>query len=1460
MKSFLLGLSLLCSIAIGLSLSPAIKAQETRIKLLYLGDNGHHKPMDRFRQILPVLAARGIDLVYTDKVESLTPKILNSYQGLVIFANLTKLSPEQEKAMLDYVEAGNALIPLHCASYCFLNSQKYIDLVGAQFSKHGTGTFRVENILPTHTIMKGYKSFESWDETYVHTKHNPKDRIVLEERKDASGSEPWTWVRTQGKGKIFYTAWGHDARTWSNPGFHNLLERGIRWAIGDNPTKAGTFADQPEMTSIPKNLKPFDYVEADVPFYPADKQWGKMGKNIKQMQKPLEPKESQKHFSIPEGFELQLFASDPDLQGKPIAMNWDERGRLWVALTIDYPNELQPPGQGRDKIVICEDTNGDNIADKFTIFADKLSIPTSLIFANGGVIVHQAPDTLFLKDTNGDDKADEKRVLFTGWSTGDTHAGPSNLNYGLDNWIYGMVGYAGFAGEVGGEKQSFRTGFYRMKPDGSKIDFLRNTNNNSWGVGLSEEGFLFGSTANGNPSVFLPIPNRYYEKVRGWSSSVLEGIAGNVAMYPITKQVRQVDYHDHFTAAAGHALYTARNYPSTYWNKTAFVTEPTGHLIATFPITPEGASFRTRNAFNLVASDDEWSAPIVAEVGPDGNVWIIDWYNYIVQHNPTPSGFKTGKGNAYETSLRDKKHGRIYRLVHKEGKKSPSISLAGADTAKLVDTLRNDNFFWRKQAQRILVEKQSKDAIPALIELVKETKLDGTDLTPCAIHALWTLKGLGALDNETSDATKVAMNALNHPSAGVRLNAIKVLPLKESSLEAILKANLLDDAQAQVRLSALLAISELPTSDKAAKAIAQTLNAPKHPMDKWLIDGATAAAANNAAAFLMTVSQKSDPDTKALPSNEVLAVIEKIAEHFARGIPKEGNAELLEKLMQADAATQTATLKGLAKGWPANQPPELNARLEKALADLFAKAPVAARGQLAQLGKKWGSKSLASQSREIVQTYLKTAADSKQSDEDRIAAAKQACEFGSSDPAVAKAVLEIITAQLSPQASQGLLEAVSLSDQTETGKEIIDRLPEWTPTLRQSAIRILLSRSNWIESLLTALDNNKFRISELSLDQKQALLQNSDKKIVNKAKTILARGGGLPNADRQKVVEEYMFATTQTGDAAAGKIVYKNQCSKCHQHQGEGTKIGPDMTGVAAHPKKEILINIMDPNRDVEGNFRQYVVSTKGGKILTGMLASETKSSIELIDTEAKKQTVLREDIDEIKASDRSLMPEGFEKQLSKPDLVNLLEFLTQRGKFLPLPLDKVATIVSTKGMFNSEDASVERLIFPDWKPKVFQGIPFHLVDPQGEKYPNVIMLQGANGTIPPKMPKQVKLPCNGPATAIHLLSGISGWGYPASNKGSVSMIVRLHYADGKTEDHPLKNGEAFSDYIRRIDVPESTFAFSLRGQQIRYLAVRPKRPTESITEIEFVKGADSTSPIVMAVTVEGAESKEKPQ
>ena len=389
---------------------------------------------------------------------------------------------------------------------------------------------------------------------------------------------------------------------------------------------------------------------------------------------------------------------------------------------------------------------------------------------------------------------------------------------------------------------------------------------------------------------------------------------------------------------------------------------------------------------------------------------------------------------------------------------------------------------------------------------------------------------------------------------------------------------------------------------------------------------------------------------------------------------------------------------------------------------------------------------------------------------------------------------------------------------------------------------------------MNGVDEGSIRLADLSLDQKQALAAHPDAAIATRAKALLAKGGGLPDADRQKVIDALASKVLARGDASKGKVVFKEQCAKCHSHSGEGGKVGPDLTGMAAHPREELIVHILDPSRSVEGNFVQYSLATSDGRVLNGVLASESKSAVELIDAEGKSHRVLRDEIDELKASKKSLMPEGFEKQVSAESIGDVLAFLTRRGKYLPLDLRKAATIVSTRGMFYDEDSDAERLVFPDWSPKTFAGVPFLLVDPQGDRRPNVILLNGPQGTLPPKMPKSVKLPCNAPAKAIHLLGGVGGWGSTGDKTGTVSMIVRLHYADGKAEDHPLKNGVHFADYIRRVDVSGSKFAFGLRGQQLRYLTVVPKRPSETIERVELVKGRDATAPIVMAVTVEVRE------
>jgi putative heme-binding domain-containing protein len=289
---------------------------------------------------------------------------------------------------------------------------------------------------------------------------------------------------------------------------------------------------------------------------------------------------------------------------------------------------------------------------------------------------------------------------------------------------------------------------------------------------------------------------------------------------------------------------------------------------------------------------------------------------------------------------------------------------------------------------------------------------------------------------------------------------------------------------------------------------------------------------------------------------------------------------------------------------------------------------------------------------------------------------------------------------------------------------------------------------------------------------------------------------------------------------------------------------------MAVHPAHELVIHILDPNRSVEGNYRAYTVTTAEGRVVTGLLAAESRTAVEIVDAEGKRHAIQRDEIDELVPSPNSLMPVGFEKQIKPAGFADLLAFLTARGRFVPLALEKVATAVSTRGMFYDQHAAVERLVFADWGPKTFHGVPFQLVDPQGDSVPNVVMLHGPNGYLAPRMPKSVSLPIASPVRAIHLLGGIAGWGFPATPTGSTSLIVRLIYADGQTEDHRLVNGEHVADYIRRVDVPESEWAFDLGGRQLRFVSVRPGRAAP-LSAVELVKGTDDTAPIVMAVTAE---------
>ncbi len=843
--------------------SPVRADEPERLHVLFLGSGGIHVPVQRLRDLAPPMLDRNISLYYTEDLNDLSDEVLRYYDAVFLYGNIDAFeSEEQAQALFDYVENGGGFVPIHSACGCFLGGDPelrdaYIRLVGAQFLSHGAGVMTTEVAEPDHEIMRGYEPFESWDETYIHQNHNEEGRTVLTHRRRSNGElEPWTWVREQGQGRVFYTAWGHDHRTWQHPGFHDLLERGIRWAAGQ------------DVQTVLENRtlhQPFETIGKDMTYPPPQRARDQGIEDWQEMQLPISPEDSMRRMVVPGGFRVELFAAEPDVYN-PMDMNWDERGRLWVIVTEDYPNDLMPEvGVGNDQIRILEDTTGDGRADKVTIFADGLNIPTSFVFANGGVIVHQAPQTLFLRDTTGDDQADEWTVLFDGWRQSDTHAGPNNLFYGFDNWIWGAQGYDGFRGEIGGEQFAFRQGAHRFNPDASRFEFLRSTNNNTWGLGFGEDGSTFISTANGNPTTFLPFANRYYELTSQLSPTNTERLIEDQRMIIVTDMFRQIDFIGGYTSAAGQELYTARTYPERYWNRIGFVSDPTGYAASQFIYEPDGTTYRTTNPNNLVASDDQWFAPVTTKVGPDGHVWVADWYNHVIAHNVVGAGVPSvphGPGNAYPSELRDVEHGRIYRIVWEEAEPYEPFTLHNAGPEKLVETLGHHNLRWRLHAQRLLVERGETDVLPALIERVQDRSVDEIGLNPGAVHALWTMHGLGLLeashhmhshghDNGSGEALAAVREALSHPCWAVRRNAIQVLPENSATRDLLLRAGVLNDDSFKVRKDALLALAVMPPADEIGRAVFVSLRDEESAaQDPWLRQAAVIAGSQHAAGFL----------------------------------------------------------------------------------------------------------------------------------------------------------------------------------------------------------------------------------------------------------------------------------------------------------------------------------------------------------------------------------------------------------------------------------------------------------------------------------------------------------------------------------------------------------------------------------------------------------------------------------
>ena len=756
------------------------------LNVLFLGGGGGgpetaHNGRINHHKLIPDFLRSGIEMTYSDNLNDLNPQTLANYEAVILYIGARNDKPERILALISFVENGGGLVALHHTCGAFEGDKRFVSLVGGEFASHGSGWFSAKHVKGQsgHPALGGVPEFEVWDETYVH-KSLSADRTDLQIRDENGRPEPWTWVRTQGKGRVFYTAHGHNGRAWEHPDFQRMIAAATIWAANRTPSKS---ADIPVFTYR-------DDANKDLPNH-------ENRRGIQRIQEQLSPEESARCMVLPKGFEAQLVVHEPDIVN-PIDIVWDDRGRLYVAETVDYPFIKE---EGSDRIILCEDTDSDGKADKFTVFAEGFSLLTGMCWVNGGIILAQAPDMYFLKDTNGDDKADAIKKINTGWGTGDTHGGPSNLKYGLDNKIYGCLGGGGYWGKRG----RFSAGIWRMEVDGSNFTPISNLGDNSWGLGMSEDFELFASSANRGPAKHIHAPYPYFEAI-GLKKVPARNIFDFHTFYPLTI-TRQGDHFGSYTAGSGFDIYTARSFPGKYWNRAAFIGGPTGKLLGQFFLHPDGeGSYNAQNGGSLMASFDEYTAPIRGKTGPDGHVYMLDWNNLIMLH-----------GGELHNPLRDKSHGRIYRIIHQEGEASPVLNLHNADTAELVAALHSDNMFWRVMAQQKIVQQKRMDAIPLLIDMAKDEDIDATGSNPPVIHALWTLHGLGQMDGKNASALAAAHAALRHPSAAVRKNALRVLPVSEQSTQLL--TDMLGEKDANTLRNVFLTLSTMPPSNSLGERL-----------------------------------------------------------------------------------------------------------------------------------------------------------------------------------------------------------------------------------------------------------------------------------------------------------------------------------------------------------------------------------------------------------------------------------------------------------------------------------------------------------------------------------------------------------------------------------------------------------------------------------------------------------------
>lgn len=1016
------------------------------------------------------------------------------------------------------------------------------------------------------------------------------------------------------------------------------------------------------------------------------------------------------HMTLPDGFEASLVAAEP-LVRQPVCIEFDDRGRLWVIQYLQYPNpaglkrvrvdrysrmqydRVPPPPprgpRGADRITILIDADGDGRVEQAKDFVCGLNLATGLAFGHGGVFVLNVPYLLFYPDRDGDDQPDsDPEVLLEGFGMEDAHSVANSLTWGPGGWLYGCQGSTVTSRIRGIE---FQQGVWRYHPPTARFELFCEGGGNSWGLDFDAQGELLYSTNVGGYVMLHGEQGAYY-----WKSFGKHGALHNPFAYGYLEHVPHANFTGGHVTVGG-VIYQGTSFPAEF-RGTYIAADLLGHAVHWHRIERLGSSFRSAHGGTLLAANDTWFAPCDVTVGPDGAVYVADWHDQRTAH-PDPD------------AEWDRSNGRIYRIQAQGAARFRPPDLAACSTGELLHMIDDANAWLAHRARRLLAERQDPHALPHL----RANALDATNAST-ALHALWTLAAASALDED------LAVALLDSPHASVRSWAVRLLGEQPGGLteQSARRLDRLAEVEADVGVRSQLACTAARLPAEQALPILNSLllrdqdvHDPFLPLLLWW--GVERHAVADAEGVLARFCTPQAFDNTLMRSVVLPRLMRRYAAESERDM-FEACLRLLEAAPDDRAVRELLESldKGLAERGQALQAPGG----DWLFADLA--APKAETGGQAQPPEPHGepgrTRASSSSPQKVVRPSPAEDPEPRQPFVPQAGASParlpgalvehvaQYWQASPDDPLLVRLALrcglrpaaEHLLARVAdrtcpqhtrlallevaatvPPASQSkpwlaLLvpdepEAVQLAavqvlrrlGDSAGDKALLDRYSEFGPPVRAAVRKLLLARRTSAALLLAAVDEGRLSAAEIPLDELRLVALHKDADLDAAVRRHWGNvSSGTPEerlAEMRRLANDLRAAR---GDAAAGKSVYQKFCAKCHKLFGEGQAVGPDLTTANRHDRDYLLVSLVDPSAVIRREYMSHVVQTTDGRVLAGLIVSQSAASLTLADAKGERITVPRDEIDAIEESPVSLMPDNLYRQLSPQELRDLFAFL----------------------------------------------------------------------------------------------------------------------------------------------------------------------------------------------------------